>query len=85
MLIKVLLYLNILVANINVLIYSVTTHEGGYLIMAKSAAARKKEQRERDKELDIKQINIRVHIDDEKSVKDHAQALLEKRLKNTKD
>lgn len=48
--------------------------------MAKSAAERKKEQRERDKELNIKQINIRVHDDDEKSVKDHAQALLEKRL-----
>lgn len=58
-----------------------TTHKGVlYLIMAKSAAERKKEQRERDKELNIKQINIRVHDDDEKAVKDHAQALLEKRL-----
>jgi hypothetical protein len=53
--------------------------------MAKTSAERKKEQRERDKELDIKQINIRVHIDDEKSVKEHAQALLEKRLKNIQD
>tara|TARA_R110000737_G_scaffold352807_1_gene400414 strand:+ start:951 stop:1112 length:162 start_codon:yes stop_codon:yes gene_type:complete len=53
--------------------------------MAKTSAERKKEQRERDKELDIKQINIRVHIDDEKAVKEHAQALLEKRLKNNQD
>ncbi|MFL7013703.1 hypothetical protein [Enterovibrio norvegicus] len=51
--------------------------------MSKTAAERKKEQRERDKALNIKQINIRVHVDDEEAVKRHAQALLEKRLKNT--
>ena len=63
-----------------------TTHNRVFnLIMAKTSAERKKEQRERDKELDIKQINIRVHIDDEKAVKEHAQALLEKRLKNNQD
>jgi ApbE superfamily uncharacterized protein (UPF0280 family) len=49
--------------------------------MAKSASERKKEQRERDKELGIKQVNVRVHVDDEKSVKEYAQALLNKRLK----
>ena len=48
--------------------------------MAKSAAARKKEQRERDKARNIKQINIRVHDDDEKVVKEYAKSLLEKRL-----
>jgi hypothetical protein len=48
--------------------------------MAKTSAERKKEQRERDKVLGIKQINIRVHKDDEDAVKAHAQALLEKRL-----
>jgi len=51
--------------------------------MAKSAAERKKEQRARDKQNDIKQINIRVHKDDESVVKDHATALLEKRLNKT--
>lgn len=49
--------------------------------MAKTANDRKKEQRERDKAMGIKQINIRVHRDDEKSVKAYAQALLEKRTK----
>lgn len=49
--------------------------------MAKTAAERKKDQRARDQALNIKQINIRVHKDDEKAVKAHAQALLEKRLK----
>lgn len=51
--------------------------------MAKTAAERKKEQRERDKSLGVKQVNIRVHVDDEDAIKKHAQALLEKRLKNT--
>ncbi|MDE1315515.1 hypothetical protein MEG05_15765 [Vibrio aestuarianus] len=49
--------------------------------IAKSASERKKEQRERDKNLGIKQINIRVHKNDEMSVKNYAKALLDKRLK----
>lgn len=51
--------------------------------MAKNSTERKRDQRQRDKALKIKQINIRVHEDDEKAVKAHALALLEKRLKNT--
>lgn len=53
--------------------------------MAKTAAERKKEQRDRDKELNVKQINIRVHQDDEQAVKAHAAALLEKRLKEVQN
>lgn len=49
--------------------------------MAKTANDRKKEQRERDKAMGIKQINIRAHQDDEKSIKEYAQALLEKRAR----
>ena len=49
--------------------------------MAKSASERKKEQRERDKELGIKQVNVRVHVEDEESIKEYAQALLNKRMK----
>ncbi len=49
--------------------------------MPKSAKERKKEQRERDKAMGIKQLNIRVHKDDEKHVKAYAQVLLEKRTK----
>lgn len=50
--------------------------------MAKTAAERKKEQRERDKELGIKQVTIRVHAEDEEAIKAHAKALLDARLKN---
>lgn len=50
--------------------------------MAKNATERKKDQRERDKALNIKQINIRAHVDDVKSITEHAQVLLEKRLKS---
>ncbi|MGR5159232.1 hypothetical protein [Vibrio owensii] len=49
--------------------------------MAKSVNERKTAQRERDKALGFKEINLRIHKDDEKSVKDYAKALLEKRLK----
>ena len=49
--------------------------------MPKTAAERKKDQRERDQALNIKQLNIRAHKDDEKAVKAHARALLEIRLK----
>ena len=50
--------------------------------MAKSANERKKEQRERDKEMGIREIAIRVHKDDEAAIKAHAKALLDIRLKN---
>jgi len=50
--------------------------------MAKNAAERKKVQRERDKALNIKQVNVRAHVDDVKSITGYAQALLEKRLRN---
>lgn len=67
----------------NILVLNVKcdySHKGLIFNMAKSVKERKKEQRERDDKLDIKQVNIRVHIDDEEAVKNHAQALLEKKL-----
>ncbi|MEZ8989243.1 hypothetical protein AB4571_18680 [Vibrio breoganii] len=51
-----------------------------WCVMARTASERKREQRARDKALGVKEINIRVHAEDEKAVKAHAQALLEKRL-----